>query len=142
MRELCSDRGLRYADLPCVLRAWNLGNMVISLPDQQKSVCQKFCAEFLQCDPSLRIGISRDFDPRQFPINGLRHPPEESMAGWYLWSGEDFSEAADFFAAIHVWHIHDRYPDLSKYLGLAPGWRFLVAPGYEDVWYDANLLNI
>jgi hypothetical protein len=29
-----------------------------------------------------------------------------------------------------------------KYLGLAPGWRFLVAPGYKDVWFDAKLLNI
>jgi len=29
-----------------------------------------------------------------------------------------------------------------KYLGLAPGWRFLVAPNYEDVWEDYDLLKI
>jgi hypothetical protein len=29
---------------------------------------------------------------------------------------------------------------LTKYLGLAPGWRFLIAPGYEDVWFDEILL--
>jgi hypothetical protein len=28
-----------------------------------------------------------------------------------------------------------------KYFGLEPGWRFLLAPGYEDVWYDATLLD-
>lgn len=26
-------------------------------------------------------------------------------------------------------------------LGLAEGWRFLIAPGHEDVWYDASLLD-
>jgi hypothetical protein len=29
----------------------------------------------------------------------------------------------------------------KKYLGLALGWRFLIAPEYEDVWYDTNLLK-
>ncbi|WP_459213513.1 immunity protein Imm33 domain-containing protein [Paraburkholderia caribensis] len=27
------------------------------------------------------------------------------------------------------------------YLGLPPGWRFLIAEGYEDVWEDAKLLT-
>ena len=25
--------------------------------------------------------------------------------------------------------------------GLPPGWRFLIAPGHEDVWYDGSLLD-
>jgi hypothetical protein len=25
---------------------------------------------------------------------------------------------------------------------LGPGWRFLVAPGQEDVWFDPNLLSV
>jgi hypothetical protein len=28
------------------------------------------------------------------------------------------------------------------YLALPPGWRFLLAPGYEDVWYDPTLLDL
>ena len=113
-----------------------------SLSDLQKRVCQNFEASFLPCDESLKIGISKDFDPRQFPINGLRHPPSGYTAGWYIWSGEHFSEAPDFFNAIHVWHLHERCPAIMKYLGLAPGWRFLIAPGWEDVWFDSNLLNV
>ena len=27
-------------------------------------------------------------------------------------------------------------------LALPPGWRFLLAPDYEDVWYDPSLLLI
>jgi hypothetical protein len=25
---------------------------------------------------------------------------------------------------------------------LGPAWRFLIAPGYEDVWFDPSLLNV
>lgn len=51
-------------------------------------------------------------------------------------------EADEFFNVLCASHLHERCPEILKYLGLAPGWRFLVAPGYEDVWYDANLLNV
>ena len=113
-----------------------------ALPDLQKRVCQKFGADFLQCYELLKVGISRDFDPRQFPINGLRHPPAGDTAGWYIWSGENLSEADDFFAPLHAFHLHDRCPEILKYLGLAPGWRFLIAPDYEDIWFDAKLLKV
>ena len=112
-----------------------------SLSDAQKSICQNFGADFLQCDESLKIGISRDFDPRRFPVNGLRHLPSGDAAGWYIWSGEKFSEAPDFFVPLHAKHVRQRYPEVARYLGLAPGWRFLIAPGQEDVWFDANLLH-
>jgi hypothetical protein len=30
----------------------------------------------------------------------------------------------------------------ARYLGLAPGWRFLIGEdGYEDVWFDPDLLQ-
>ena len=90
----------------------------------------------------LKIGISKIFRPKQFPLNGLRHPPEGDTTGWYIWSGERFSTHPEFFVPLHVCHLTDRCPEIVKYLGLGPGWRFLLAPGYEDVWYDPNLLNI
>jgi hypothetical protein len=113
-----------------------------ALPDLQKSVCRKFGAHFLACDESLRVGISRDFDPRQIPINGQRHRPEGNMTGWWIWSTETFSEADDFFVPLCASHLHEVCPEILKYLGLAPGWRFLIAPGYEDVWFDENLLSV
>jgi hypothetical protein len=66
------------------------------LSDLQKHICRKFGADFLECDEYLKIGISRDFDRGHFPINGLRHPPESNTTGWYIWSGETFSDASDF----------------------------------------------
>lgn len=108
----------------------------------QKLVCARFGAQYFRCDENLKVGIAREFDRLQFPINGHRHPPEGDTTGWYIWSGKDFTDDIDYFIPIHAAHLHDRCPELVEYLGLAPGWRFLLAPGYEDVWFDANLLNI
>jgi hypothetical protein len=104
---------------------------MFSLSKMQREVCVKFGASCLASDNHEKIGISKDFDPAEFPLNGLRHPPEGDSAGWYIWSGERFSTELGFFVPLHVLHLDDRCPEIVKYLGLGPGWRFLVAPGYE-----------
>ena len=48
----------------------------------QIGICQKFGADYLACDLNLKIGISKDFDPTKYPLNGLRHPPEGDTTGW------------------------------------------------------------
>jgi hypothetical protein len=76
------------------------------------------------------------------PINGLRHRPEPGTSGWFIWAGGEIDQSDDsFFAPVHVAHLERRFPDLVRYLALPPGWRFQVAPGHEDVWYDAGLLH-
>lgn len=76
------------------------------------------------------------------PINGLRHPPEGDTTGWYIYAGESLSDEPDFFKPLHVKHLDEWCPQVKKYLGLAPGWRFLIAGDYEDIWYDESLLQI
>ena len=109
---------------------------------QQELFCAKHgltaspvCAEGM-------LGISRDFDPSRFPINGLRHRLEGETCGWYIWSGEEWSDDADFFVPVHASHLLDICSDAIEYLGLPPGWRFLFAPGHEDVWTDAALMEV
>ncbi len=114
-----------------------------SYSDEQKKICLKFGADYFPCDDYMMVGISRNFDPTDYPINGLRHPVEEDSTGWYIWSSESFSEEPDFFVSLHAIHVQEgRCPEIVKYLGLAPGWRFLIAPGWEDVWFDPKLLMI
>jgi hypothetical protein len=48
----------------------------------------------------------------------------------------------DFFDPLHVSHLDARLPEVVPYLALPPGWRFLLAPGHEDVWYDESLLKV
>ena len=81
-------------------------------------------------------------DSAAWPLNGLRHPPERGTNGWYLWRGEALSQAEDFFQSLHTEHLADWSPDVLPYLALPPGWRFLLAPGHEDVWYDASLMDV
>jgi hypothetical protein len=76
-----------------------------------------------------------------FPINGLRHPTSNGTTGWYIWCGETFSDASDFFNPVCVEHLIDSLPSVGKLLGLPPGYRFLIADGYEDVWFDEALLR-
>ena len=102
------------------------------------------CVRFgVKCEPSLphlKIGLAVG-TLRQQPINGLRHPPKGDTAGWYIWGGQEPSLEADFFQPVHVSHLDEVLPEILPYLGLPAGWRFQVAPGHEDVWFDEALLN-
>ena len=71
----------------------------------------------------------------------MRHEPEEGTTGWFIWAGEELSDDPDFFVPLHVEHLAEWSPDVLPYLALPPGWRFLLAPDYEDVWLDASLLS-
>jgi hypothetical protein len=74
-----------------------------------------------------------------WPINGLRHLPVKGTCGWYLWA-RDYSENPNFFQSHHAEHIVSARPEIASYLALPPGWGFIIAPGYEDVWRDESLL--
>jgi hypothetical protein len=76
-----------------------------------------------------------------WPVHGLRHPPKQQTSGWYVWTGEA-SDAGTFFRPLHASHLVERCPQIKKHLRLPPGSRFLIAPGYEDVWFDPALLDI
>ncbi|WP_456236778.1 immunity protein Imm33 domain-containing protein [Croceibacterium salegens] len=106
----------------------------------QAGVCDRFGAEFHPAHPNLKLGLALATLGRE-PINGLRHPPTGDTTGWYVWAGEKLSTAADFFQSVHADHLNEILPRIVPYLGLAPGWRFQIAPDHEDVWFDASLIN-
>lgn len=109
----------------------------------QKAVCEKYSADFVAAPFNEFVGVAlKSFDKFEMPINGLRHPITKGLStNWYIWAGE-YSEADDFFQAVHVGHLIEICPKAIRYLGLPPGWRFLFDNHYEDVWYDETLLSI
>ena len=117
-----------------------LGEEMNSQIGDQMKICSKYGASFVGCDPSLKIGISPNIKEGARPINGMRIEGEEGTTGWYIWGGEEWSDDPDFFVPIHAKHVKEWEPMLLKYLGLPPGWRFLITEDYEDVWQDDNLL--
>ena len=108
----------------------------------QKEICRKYGSKWVEAPYYLKVGISSDVKRGLKPLNGLRHPPEGGTTGWYIWAGEELSQDPDFFMPLHVKHLIEWCPDALKYLGLAPGWRFLTDGDNEDVWYDESLLDV
>lgn len=109
---------------------------------EQRDICNKYNAPFVSSPLNLKVGISRNVKDGALPINGLRHPIEGDTSGWYIWGGEELSDDPDFFLPLHIEHLSEWCPDIIKFLGLSPGWRFLYTPNYEDVWEDKTLLEI
>lgn len=108
----------------------------------QRLLCSRFGVTPFAATADLKVGVARNVRDGVWPINGMRHPPQGDTTGWYIWAGEELSDADDFFVPLHVGHLAEWCPMVLPYLALPPGWRFLVAPDYEDVWEDQTLLNI
>jgi hypothetical protein len=114
----------------------------MEIKTQQLSICQKYGAAFCESPGFLKVGISKNVKEGVRPINGLRHPLEGDTSGWYIWGGEEYSDDPDFFIPLHIEHLNEWCPMILKYLGLPPGWRFLVTENYEDAWEDHLLLKV
>ncbi|WP_431163005.1 immunity protein Imm33 domain-containing protein [Flagellimonas beolgyonensis] len=116
----------------------------IKIEEQQRVVCQLNKVDWKPIDGSKLVAINESIYNAIEPINGLRHPAEGNATGWYIWSGGEIPQGQDdFFKPIHVEHLIEDLPDCLKYLGLPFGWRFQIdRKGYEDIWYDSELLKI
>lgn len=75
------------------------------------------------------------------PMNAMRIEPDGATSGWYIWCGEELSQDDDFLEPLHTKHLPDHFPEMVKYLALGPGWRVLLAPGQEFVWFDEKLVD-
>jgi hypothetical protein len=107
--------------------------------EKQKEICEKYNSEWKPINEKSKIAISDNLNLEK--LNGLRHKTEKGKICWYIWSGE-YSENDDFFKTICAEHLLQRNPKIIKYLGLDDGFRFLITEsGYEDVWFDKNLLE-
>jgi len=104
--------------------------------EAQEATCKKYGAKYVAAPGELKVGIARNVRDGILPINGLRHPPTADTTGWYIWAGGEPSAEPEFFVPLHVAHLKDWCPDVLRFLGLPPGWRFLVAGEHEDAWED------
>jgi hypothetical protein len=107
----------------------------------QKTFCQEQGADYVPAPDQSKLGFALS-TKGQLPINGLRHPVAGDANGWYIWCGERFSDAPDFFSPLHARHLYEDQPELVRLLGLPPGYRFLIAEDHLDVWRDPSLLTV
>lgn len=113
------------------------------LTSEQRAVCRRFHAEPEPPKRATVVGLALSRPRTLLPLNGLRHPIVANSNGWFIWRGDPIpQEDNNFFSPVHVEHVTDHAPELAPYLALPPGWRVLLAPGHEDVWFDDAILII
>jgi hypothetical protein len=105
----------------------------------QEEVCSRFGVAGVPSHPGEKLGIALATIGK-LPINGLRIRLD-ATCGWFIWAGEDASTDPDFYQPLCVKHIAKHLPSVGPYLALPPGYRFQIADGYEDVWFDPTLLS-
>ncbi len=108
---------------------------------QQRAFCQEHSAPYVAAPPDSKLGFALK-TIGFLPINGLRHPPEGETNGWYIWCGEVLLSNPDFLDPPHTRHLIDKCPQVIEFLGLPPGYRFMIANDHVDVWYDPTLLKV
>ena len=113
-----------------------------NVSEAQAAICKRFAVAPLSVLPSAMAGVTPLSRTDLQPVNGLRHPVENDASGWFIWAGEVLPHEDDAFETMHLSHLDEVRPEIVPYLALPPGWRFLIAPDYVDVWFDATLLDI
>jgi hypothetical protein len=102
-------------------------------------ICKRFGAEYVPPEESQKVGIALD-SLGKLPLHAVRLPPENGTCGWYIYGGK-YSTDSDFYQSLHFAHLREHCPSIVPYLALPPGWRVLLAPGHEDVWFDGELIK-
>ena len=115
--------------------------MPVRVSAAQAAVCARFNAVPSGVGPRQKAGVARNVLGGLMPVNGVRYRPEGDASGWYIWAGEGLSDDPGFFVPLHARHLGQWCPAVIPYPALPPGWRFLIAPGWEDAWPDDSLLQ-
>lgn len=107
----------------------------------QLDVCAKYRVAPVNVSQNEKLGIAENVKSGEMPINGMRIEPGSDSCGWYIWAGREMSQAPDFFVPLHVAHLETWCQTALPFLLLPPGWRFLIADGHVDVWFDPALAS-
>jgi hypothetical protein len=113
-----------------------------ALEAAQRQECARLGSDYVPAGRADKAGVAANVTGGGvYPINGLRHRPISDTSGWYIWAGDEKKGAEEYFDPLAIEHLEEQCPRVVKYLGLAPGWRFLIGPDHEDVWFDPALIT-
>lgn len=114
--------------------------MIAVVETLQAEFCREreYACDITHCEEKVGFAIETQ---GKIPVNGLRHRRVGDTSGWYIWCGEECTSDPNFFSPLHALHLLDRCPEIIRLLGLPPGYRFLVAGDYLDIWFDETLVS-
>jgi hypothetical protein len=94
-----------------------------TIEDIQRRICKAYGAEFTPPAPGSKVGIALQTMGR-IPINGVRTPPTETICGWYIYAGDEWSDDRNFYKPMCVEHLAEYCKYALPFLALPPGWWF------------------
>jgi hypothetical protein len=104
-------------------------------------VCREYGVEPLPPRPGSKVGIALE-TLHLVPVHGVRLEPTDTTNGWYIFAGDEWSGADDFYKPLCVEHLPEFCPAALPFLALPPGWRFMTdGEGFVDVWYEPHVEN-
>ena len=115
--------------------------MAETLEELQRRICEAYGAEFTPPSPGSKLGIALQTMDRT-PINAVRHQPRGTTCGWYIFAGDEWSDATDFYQPLCVEHMDEYCKIAQPLLALPPGWWFHTdGKGNYGASFDEILLK-
>ena len=115
--------------------------------EQQRLLCRQEGCIYHPSESDSILGLAIATIGK-LPVTGLRRMPLVDANGWHVWCGDhplaydDFLRLPqNFFSHITPRELIAHCPEAVKFLGLPPGYRFLVAGDHIDIWYDGDILG-
>ena len=71
-------------------------------------------------------------------VNAVRYPSRDHMTGWFLTSNT-YNGDINSLLVDHLYHLLKARPELAKFLGLPPGFRFYKDKDEEEIWIDSEI---
>lgn len=107
---------------------------------RQIQTCERLEADFVVASADALIAFCEPFDAECGVVHGLRSVAAGRQTGWHVWTGDADADDIGFFNVLHVRDFVSLCPAVGPFLGLAPGWRFIVDGGGPRAWFDPSLL--
>jgi hypothetical protein len=110
----------------------------------QRQVCEALGAPCLPVDVGAALAVGHAEAATPLVLRGLRLRPAGGASGWYVWAEASGAVEPESLAPLRptdAAEVAARYPQVTRFLGLPPGWRFELRAGREHVWFDRRLLE-
>lgn len=105
----------------------------------QHWVCERYGASFDPFTDDSLVSIAPAILDPNVAVEGTRYEMSGAMAGWFL-IDEHFVGSVHDLQIEHARHVAEARPDLVRYFGLPPGWRFFRTATGESVEQLSELM--
>ena len=109
----------------------------MNLSENQKACCEHYKTDFIPPTQEQLVTISEGVLEGAHEIEGVRYPSPDHMSGWWL-TTDLYNGDVGSLKTVHFSHIEEALPQVSQYMALPFGYRFVLGGESEHVWFDSK----